>query len=235
MRRFLAAAIALSVSATCLLAAQEAATAAPPPGPGMVWVTGIAPAGGFDPDEPGPFMRGGGWLALELRDLPGLLGERPLGELSAADLAAVGERLSLAAARNAYVSGAAGASLILPGSGQFSTGRAGAGTVFLLAELALAGGSLAAAWFLMPADLRPGSLDYLGAPLSSIEAAWKAHSLADYLPWMGAMAAAGFLDLHLRVYSAGDAARGARELVDAGKARLEARVGPGMLGMRMRF
>ncbi|MEI6875219.1 MAG: hypothetical protein WCL50_08835 [Spirochaetota bacterium] len=214
MRRLMLISIALLSSLTVI------AQSAPPPD--------SPPRGG----DRGLLLHGG-WIGQELDGIAADLGDTKLSDLTGNDLQAYRQRLMIAAKKTAFVGRASMLSFMLPGSSQFATGNPGTGAAFLVANLAIIGGGLVGGYYLLPADLRFDRLDYLGAPIGGIKTSWESHSIKDYLPFMAVMAAGGFLDFHLRLFSAGNAAHEAKRLIDEGKVDLEAR--PGFMGMKLKL
>ena len=174
-------------------------------------------------------------LGRDLDAFAAELGDKKVGDLDGPALAALAQKLRTAAFERAYVSHVAAMSFMMPGAGQFATGNPGTGAAFLAAQLAVAGGTMAGAYFLLPADLRFDRLDYLGSPLATLKTTWENHSVMDYLPSFGLMAAGMIVDMPLRFFSSHDAAADARAAVKAGKVTLETRIGPGFMGWRYRF
>ena len=124
---------------------------------------------------------------------------------------------------------------MLPGLGQFRLGEGLEGAGFLAGHLGIVAGSLAGAYFLLPADLRFDRRDYLGTPMSDLRAAWTSHGISDLLPAIGVLAAGGVADMGLRFWSASAAHAEAKTALDSGRITPEPLVGPGLFGMRLRF
>jgi len=162
-----------------------------------------------------------------------------LGTLTVADLARFGARFSVAQQRLMYVRRASLSSFMFPGAGQLMTGNTLAGALFITGDLAVITGALVGAYFLLPADLQFTSLNYLTAPLGSLETAWKNHSIDDYLPTAGVLAGGMLLRFVLGHVSARLAAQEARQNIADGKVQFTPRMelmGNGlMMGMRMRM
>lgn len=162
-----------------------------------------------------------------------------IGALTVADMAQVAGRLSVAAQRVEYVNRAAMASLIMPGAGQLMTGNTLAGALFITGDVALAAGMAAGIYFLLPADLQFGSLNWFTAPFSTIKAAYESHSFVDYLPSAGVMAGGMLVRAILSHASSRMAVEEARENLASGKVTFQPRLdflGNGfMMGMRMRM
>lgn len=192
------------------------------------------PFGGMGHGAPG-FALAGDPLGPGLDVLAAELGDKKLGDLDGPALAALALKVRTAAFEQAYVRHVAAMSFMMPGAGQFATGDAGGGTLFLASHLALAAGALVGSYYLLPADLRFDRLDYLGAPISTIKTSWEGHSVVDYLPAVGIMAAGMLVDMPLRFLAAKGAAADAVAAVKAGKVGLETQVGPGFMGWRYRF
>ena len=219
MRRLLL--ISLSLAASIVVFAQGGPPTAKPPASGLA--------------GHGPRMMAGDYVAPELDSILAELGDKKIGELSGNDLVAIQQKVQLAARKEAFVRRDTMMSFMMPGAGQFATGKGLEGGAYLLSHLAVIGGSLVGAYYLLPSDLRFDRLDYLNSPLSSIKTAWEGHSFMAYLPYLGVLAAGSFVDFHLRLFSAGSASREARSLVESGQAKLEPRFGPGFMGMKFRF
>ena len=119
------------------------------------------------------------------------------------------------------------------------TGDTLGGWLFVAWDVTVLAGTLVSAYFVLPANVQFGSLDYLNAPLSSIQTAWGSNSLLSYLPLAGVLAGGMILDIVLRHVSADNAARTARKNIAEGKVTFqpsfeldEGRLG---FGMRMSF
>ncbi|MDA8410122.1 MAG: hypothetical protein M0001_06985 [Treponema sp.] len=186
------------------------------------------------PRSGGPFFSadplGGG---LEL--MAAQLGDKKLGDLDGPALAALAQKVRQAEFERAFVNHAALMSFVIPGSGQFMSGNPGGGAAFLAAQVAVVGGTMAGAYFLLPADLRFDKLDYLGSPMVNIKNTWQAHSIADYLPSFGVMVAGMVVDMPLRYFAAKGAASDARAAIKAGTVKFEPEIGPGFAGWRWRY
>lgn len=176
----------------------------------------------------GPFGSDPSFLATAL-------GDRKLGDLDGPALADLAKQLRTTALERAYVARASALSFMMPGAGQFYAGNPAGGAAFAAGQLAVVGGTLAGAYFLLPADLRFDSLNYFAAPISTIKTTWENHSIADYLPTMGIMAAGMIVDMPLRFFASKGAAADALAAVKAGKVNLETIVGPGFAGWRFRY
>lgn len=174
-------------------------------------------------------------LGLGLEVVATELGDRKLGDLDGPALAELGKKLRMASLERAYIQHAAAMSFMMPGAGQMATGDAGIGAAFLVSHLAVVAGSLVGSYFLLPADLRFDRLDYLGSPIASINGAWDSHSVLEYLPSFGIMAAGMLVDMPLRFFASQGAAKDARAAIKAGKVDLETSFGPGFSGWRLRY
>ncbi|HUX39347.1 MAG TPA: hypothetical protein VMV44_15715 [Rectinemataceae bacterium] len=174
-------------------------------------------------------------LGLGLEVVSAELGDRKLGDLDGPALAELGKKLRMAGLERAYIQHAAAMSFMMPGAGQIATGDVGTGAAYLVSHLAVVAGSLVGSYFLLPADLRFDRLDYLASPIASINTAWDSHSILEYLPSFGIMAAGMLVDMPLRFFSSRNAASDARAAIKAGKVDLEARFGPGFAGWQLRY
>jgi len=133
---------------------------------------------------------------------------------------------------------------MFPGAGQFMTGDPVGGSLFAAADVAVFAGSLLTAYALLPANVQiggTGGLDYLNAPLSTIETTWKSHSVLDYLPSVGVLAGGMIVKHLIGLWSSSSAAGLARKNIQAGKVTFEPQILPFMnggmpgMGMMMRF
>jgi len=152
--------------------------------------------------------------------------DRPIGELTFAELDEMMAQLSVPQQKAAYVRRSSFASRMLPGLGQFKNGATGLGVLFLVSEIAISAGSMVGSYLLLPESVMQGvGLDYLNDSFTEIETAWNSLSLSDIAPAMGIMAAGVLLDAILRFVSAKHAGRLARQRVDSGGITFAPRVG----------
>jgi hypothetical protein len=140
-----------------------------------------------------------------------------LGTLTMGDLEKLMGRISVAQQKLQYVQRARRASFMTPGVGQFMTGDALGGSLFLAGDIAVVAGSIVGAYFLLPANVQFNSLDYLNAPLVNIHNAWQANSILSYLPSFGVLAGGAILRAALGHFSAVSAAHEARQNIADGK------------------
>jgi hypothetical protein len=160
---------------------------------------------------------------------------KSLGEFTMKDIVDLRDRLSVASQKDQYVDRIAAESYFLPGLGQFQVGDTGAGLGFLGLDLAVIGGTIAAAYYLLPSDLRFEKLDYFRDSASTISNAWNGHSFTDYLPSIGAVFAGFVIDQVVR-HAASSHARGeATRAVDLGKVTFTPRIGIGFMGFDLRY
>ena len=61
-------------------------------------------------------------------------------------------------------------------------------------DVTVLAGTLLSAYFVLPANVQFGSLDYLNAPISAIQTAWESNSLVSYLPLAGVLAGGMILE-----------------------------------------
>jgi hypothetical protein len=141
----------------------------------------------------------------------------PLGTLTVGDLQKLAGRVSIVVQKIQYVQKVRRASFLLPGAGQFMTGDALGGSLFLAGDLALITGTLIGAYFLLPANVQFRDLDYFHVPLGSIRTAWESNSLTDYLPSIGLLAGGMVLKAVLGHFSAVNAEQEARTSIAEGK------------------
>jgi len=194
------------------------------------------PMMGQVPVKAGPnFVARGSYLSVESKAVAVELGDKQFGDLTLNELVPIQSRLALAARKDGWVARTAMMSLHFPGMGQFKTGDTLGGLGFLTLHTGIVAGTLVGAYWLLPADLRFDKIDYFNASGSVIETKLKNHSFMDLLPSMAVMGAGMLVDGGVRVWSAHSASTEAKAALDSGKVKLEALVGPGFLGMGMRF
>lgn len=161
---------------------------------------------------------------------------KEIGALTVGELEQIAEKVALAHRKASFVPRSAMMSMMMPGMGQFANGDRVGGALFAGANLAIAAGSIAAAWLLLPADVQPQSLFII--PVGDIKPRLETHTPLEYLPAFGAMAGGMLLDGILRAASARHAASLARRNIAEGKLDFSPEagaVGPGfMMGMRVR-
>ena len=165
------------------------------------------------------------------------LGTAPIGTLTVADLTRLAARISLAQQKLMYVQKARIASMIVPGMGQFMTGDPLGGSLYLVADIAIAAGAMVGAYYLMPDNVK--TLDYLNTPLAALKGTWEGNTAMQYLPAMGVMAGGMLVKMILGHFAASGAAAEARDNIQQGKVDFKPVFGfmgnrMGM-GMEMRF
>ena len=136
----------------------------------------------------------------------------------------------------AYVKRSKMASMIIPGAGQFINGEALSGTLFLVADVAVAAGTMVGAYFLLPSELHFDQLDYLNSSHTEIKTAWKTAmenaTLAEMLPLAGVMTGGMLLHHLVSGFSARNAGQLARENIESGKVTFEPKLNfGGKMGM----
>jgi hypothetical protein len=188
----------------------------------------------FAQQAPGPLS-----IEAELDSALQEMSATQLGTLTMADLDKLMGRISVAQQRLQYVQRARRASFFIPGAGQFMTGDALGGSLFLTGDIVVVAGSIVGAYFLLPTNVQFNNLDYLNAPLINIQNAWMANSILSYLPSFGVLAGGAIVRAVLGHFSAVSAAREARQNIADGKVTFTPnfdldRHGFGM-GMMMRF
>jgi len=194
----------------------------------------------------GPRGHGPGWMGMgdaqvtadlnaEVSSILDAYSATQIGSMTVADLEKLEGQLSVAIQKEAYVRGAAMASFALPGVGQFRTGDTLGGALFLAGDLALVAGTIVGWYYLLPANVQFGSLDYLNAPFSTIETTWKSNTLAEYLPSIAVAAGGSVAQMLLRAWSARQAEADARAAVQSGKVTFQPELVPlfGPMGQGM--
>ena len=152
-------------------------------------------------------------LSAALQDMTGT----QLGTLTVGDLEMLAGRVSIVMQKIQYVQKVRRASFLLPGAGQFMTGDALGGSLFLAGDIALITGTLIGAYYLLPANVQFKDLDYFHAPLGSIRTAWESNSFVDYLPSIGVFAGGMILRAVLGHFAAENAESEARANIAEGK------------------
>lgn len=159
-----------------------------------------------------------------------------VGDLTVGDLEDIAARLALAHRKASFVPRSAKMSMMMPGLGQFANGEPGAGVLFMAGSAAIAAGTIAATWLLLPLDVQPQTL--FVAPLSSFEARFHGHTPLEYLPAAAAVLGGMLLDGALRAASAHHAARLAARNIEEDRVSFEPAAGPMgpgfMLGVTIR-
>ena len=162
-----------------------------------------------------------------------------VGTLTIGDMLKIAGRVSIAEQKLHYVRKARMASFMLPGAGQFMTGDSVGGALFLAGDIVVMTGTLAGAYFLLPADLQFNSLNYFTSSCAQIRATWENHSFVDLLPSMGVMAGGFLLKGIIGHLSAAGASRAALRNIADGKVTFTPNLGfmgHGFgMGMQMRF
>ena len=163
-----------------------------------------------------------------------------LGTLTVGDLARLAARISIAEQQERYVQKARNASWHFPGAGQFMTGDAVDGSLYLAGNVTVIAGTLIGAYFLLPSNVQFGSLDYLHDPLSGIRSQWEGNSIVDYLPSCAILLGGMIVNRILGHFSAVEAEKKARQNIADGTVTFTPNFDflaggrPGV-GMRMRF
>jgi len=221
----------LVISLVVLAAISVPAFASGPLGARVPCMPGVMPGyyPGMRPLEAGPY------LAAEIQRVGEEQGAQKIGDMDLHGLLDLRDRLSVASQKDDFVRSTGIHSFLLPGLGQLETGNTGAGIGFMTADLATLAGTLATAYYLLPADLRFDRLDYFRSDISAINTAWQGHTLTDYLPAAAAMLVGMTLDQTLRHWSAAAARRDAVRAIDAGTVTFTPKVGLGVLGFQVAY
>jgi hypothetical protein len=134
-------------------------------------------------------------------------GGSELGAMTVSDVEKALARLSVAMKQEAWIRASGMASLALPGLGQFLNHDPLGGSLYLAGSAAVAAGTLVGAYFLLPAGVQG---NWFTTPIGTIEDAFAAHGLVEYLPSLGVLAAGAVVDAVLRCVSA----KGASQLAE---------------------
>lgn len=136
-------------------------------------------------------------------------------------------RLSVPLQEAAYIQKSKSASMFMPGMGQFMNGDALSGSLFMTADILIAAGTLVGVYFLLPAELQFGQLDYLNTAPIEIHDTWKAAAenttFMEALPSLGVMAAGKLLHKGIGAWSARHAGKLAKKNIEEGSVSFEPR------------
>lgn len=139
-----------------------------------------------------------------------------LGTLTVGDLAQLAARISIAEQQERYVQRARRASMRFPGVGQFMTGDALGGTLFLAGDAAVIAGTLIGAYLVLPSNVQFSSVDYFRDPVSGIRSRWESNGIVDYLPACGVLLGGMIVKGILGHFAAEDAGKKARQNIADG-------------------
>ncbi len=196
--------------------APSAATSAAPAASSPAATPSAAPDSGTPPAPIAP-ARAPSFLEQELEAASSELSSGQVGSLTMEDVEKIAAHLAIAVQKERYVQRVQRASFMLPGAGQFMTGDTLGGWLFVAWDLTVLVGTVVSAYFVLPANVQFGSLDYLNSPLSTIRTAWGTNSIGSYLPFLGVVAGGVILETVLRYVAADNAARTARKNIEEGK------------------
>jgi len=166
-----------------------------------------------------------------LEQVPGVE-NKTSAELTLAERAKLADAFSVVIQERMYTGRAAVASFLVPGLGQFMIGKPLEGSLRLATQLALIGGSMAGAYYLLPADFESirGDRSEMRDYMASADA-------VKLLPSWGVMAGGMTLALVNAVFSSRSAADGARANIETGRVSFEPSLlhSAGGMGMGFRF
>ena len=231
----------------CAFAGAGFAQAAPAPAPDAASsapaVQSPAPATGAPaagtPAASTPEASPPSFMEQEIEAAAAELSSAQVGTMTVDDLEKIAAHLAIAVQKERYVERIQERLIHASGRRAVHGRRHSGGWLFVAWDVTVLAGTLVSAYFVLPANVQFGSLDYLNAPLSSIQTAWGSNSLLSYLPLAGVLAGGMILDIVLRHVSADNAARTARKNIAEGKVTFqpsfeldEGRLG---FGMRMSF
>ncbi|HCM28157.1 MAG TPA: hypothetical protein DIC34_16755 [Treponema sp.] len=166
-----------------------------------------------------------------LEQVPGI-GSKTASELTLAERAKLADALSIARQERMYIGRAAVASFFVPGLGQIMIGKPLEGSLRLVAQAALIGGTMAGAHYLLP-----DGFDSLLGDRSAMRDFAASGNMVELLPSWGVMAGGMTLALLNAVFSSQSAAAGARDNVDTGRVRFAPSLmySSGRMGMGLGF
>jgi len=169
-----------------------------------------------------------------LNRFPGI-GEKTMSELTIEERLLIDAEISIERQENMYVRHAAVASFLIPGTGQFMTGDALGGVVHLAGEAAIIGGVITGLYFLLPEDLKDGSLTR--EERQDLKRSYMTpDNIDEILPAMGVMAGGVLLSVFNSVLASHGAAENALENIESGSVSFKPYVNIGRtmgLGLRM--
>ncbi len=144
---------------------------------------------------------------------PGLEGAA-LSDVLIDDLLLLAESMSVRVQEEKYIERVARSSFFIPGTGQLMSGQTGLGIAQLSAHLAVTGGSLVAAWFLLPEQLQTGFDNY-----AEKKAYFETVNYRELLPSAAVLFSGNILNHLLGVWSSRGAEAAARRAVAEGGVR----------------
>lgn len=176
-----------------------------------------------------------GITSEEILDLFPGIGEKTFSELTISERIAISEEISIDMQEKNYVRRAAFASFLIPGAGQFMTGDPLTGAAHLAGEAAIVGGVITGLYFLLPEDLKDGSLTR-----EERHDLYKTYMTPDnidqILPAMGVMAGGALLSVFNSIIASHDAAENAFENIESGSVTFNPYLNTGStLGMGLRM
>jgi hypothetical protein len=157
------------------------------------------------------------FLEQELSSAASELSSDQVGNLTIDDIEKIADHISIAIQKEKYVQRLRNASFALPGLGQFMGGDTLGGWLFVAWDVTVLTGTLLSAYFVLPANVQFGSLNYFGSSWSTITGAWASNGILSYLPLAGVITAGVLLERVLRYASADNAAKTARKNISEGK------------------
>jgi len=154
-------------------------------------------------------------------------------DLTVGDLKALADIQSVDRQEARYVGGAAVASFLLPGLGQFKTGDAVAGTLNLVGFATLVGATMYGTWALLPDDVKASGLSFEGR--HNVMKSYWTNDFGKIAPAVGVMAGGAALSLAYRFWSAGDARTRALGNLESGAVTFEPAAIDGRFGVMARM
>jgi pyruvate/2-oxoglutarate dehydrogenase complex dihydrolipoamide acyltransferase (E2) component len=215
------------------VAPAESAAPSPAAAPQASAPAAVPAAGG--PPAPIAPARAPSFLEQELEAASSEVSSGQVGNLTIEDVEKIAAHLAVAMQKERYVQRVQQASFALPGVGQFMAGDTLGGWLFTAWDVTVLAGTVVSAYFVLPANVQFGSLDYLNSPLSTIRTAWASNSIVSYLPFLGVVAGGMILGTVLKYVSADNAGKTARKNIEEGKVTFQPTLEDGGLGFGMQM
>ncbi|MFP4113581.1 MAG: hypothetical protein ACOC0E_00970 [Spirochaetota bacterium] len=150
-------------------------------------------------------------------------GDRPLSDVTVAELSRTLDLVSIARQERAHVERAVMLSWIFPGAGHYLSGATGTAFAFAGADLAVGVATAVAGYWLLPPSVQHRNLNYLQSSFSEIETQWETITPAEMLPTAAVVITGGLLSLTIRYLAAQDARETSIRAIGTGRVSFEPR------------